>query len=94
MKNYEIGVKTLADCVAGLTDCPRDSLTMSVQIKNIQQNKFVVNVRTRKGAQWKDLFDRHHDITVIGDPGNASNGDILRLQGTFSSIELFLSRSV
>jgi len=81
--------KTLAGCISGTRNCPQHSVVVSAQVKNLSQDYFIVNIRTRKGARWEDLFDRKFDITVFGERPDLTVGDIIALKGHFSSSQIF-----
>ena len=68
-------------CISKLLECPDKTITLSAQIKELNQNIFVVNIRTKTGSRWEDLFEREYDITVLGTGHELSSNDVIVLKG-------------
>ncbi len=78
-------LEDLTDCISGNSACPDGLVTVLAQIKLANQQKFIINIRTKTGARWEDLYERNIDITVISNSHQLSKGQTIALQGHFAS---------
>ena len=80
----------LSDCLSQRVLCPTKTITVSGEIQSIGTDSALVFIRTRDGARWEDLFDRDHEVLVIGNQLPPDIGRIVALQGQFLSNNQFL----
>jgi hypothetical protein len=80
----------LTRCISGIAVCPNNLTTVTAQIKHIDKQRFIVNIRTKRGARWKDSFNRKYDISVIGNSDELSINDVIALQGNFVSNQIMV----
>jgi hypothetical protein len=80
----------LVDCLSGTRSCPQNTIVLLAQVKSNGSESITVNIKTKRGSRWEDLFDRDHSVLVIGRPPQTKVGQVLALRGVLLSNDRFL----